>query len=181
MQFVAKGLFAGCLVALLSACTATDTRKTIGEGIDDSVLATKVKSALLADEVTDGLDVDVEVFRGRVQLNGFVDDAAEVPAASAIVRDIDGVVSLSNNLTVIEDDRRTGEYLDDKVLKGKVSTAFTRSAEVSALDIEIEVNRGVVQLGGFVDSRGNVGAAEKVARGVAGVERVINNLEVKSQ
>ncbi|MGI9327074.1 MAG: BON domain-containing protein [Pseudomonadales bacterium] len=180
MQFVAKGLFAGCLVMLLGACTASDTRKTFGEGIDDSVLATKVKSALLADEVTDGLDVDVEVFRGRVQLNGFVDDVAQVPAASAIVRDINGVVSLSNNLTVIEEDRRTGEYIDDKVLKGKVSTAFTRSAEVSALDIEIEVNRGVVQLGGFVDYGENVREAEKVASAVAGVERVINNLEVKS-
>ncbi len=181
MQYFKKMKYLALLVILLSGCTATDTRKTIGEGIDDSVLATKVKSALLADETTDGLDVDVEVFRGRVQLNGFVDDPAEVPAATAIVREIEGVVSLSNNLAVVEDDRRTGEYIDDKVLKGKVSAAFARSDEVSALDIEIEVNRGVVQLGGFVDSKAQVCQARSVAQSVAGVDRVINNLEAKSK
>ena len=71
-------------MAVLGACSATPTQKTAGEQIDDSVLTGKVKAALVADEATKARQIDVETFRGTVQLNGFVDSAEAKAAATRV-------------------------------------------------------------------------------------------------
>ena len=82
-------LMSGALA--LSACSATRTQKSAGEQIDDTVTSTRVKSALIANPTTKARQIDVEVFRGTVQLNGFVDTAAEKSEAARIARAVDGV------------------------------------------------------------------------------------------
>jgi osmotically-inducible protein OsmY len=58
------------LLMLLTACAATPSSRSTGERVDDAALLTRVKTALIASAEADGWDIDVEVFRGRVQLNG---------------------------------------------------------------------------------------------------------------
>lgn len=96
-----------------------------------------------------------------------------------------GLVALVLSLTLAAacaptDERRgTGEYVDDKSLETRVKTALAGDDRVSAIDVEVEVYRGVVSLSGFVDNDDERDAAEEVAANVAGVKEVTNGLSVK--
>jgi hyperosmotically inducible protein len=74
--------------------------RTAGEVVDDGVLTTKVKAALVADPRTKAREINVETRDGVVQLNGFVDDQATMTAAVAIARGIDGVREVRSGLQV---------------------------------------------------------------------------------
>jgi len=164
----------------VGACSASAEHRSAGEVVDDTSIATRTKTALLADSATDGLKIDVEVDRDKVQLNGFVDSQAQVDRAGEIARSISGVVSVENNLKVSDGGtRRVGEYIDDKALSVSVKSALANDALAPASEIDVEVNRGVVSLGGYVDSSAQRDAAIAAAKGVKGVERVIDNLTVR--
>src|SRR5687767_246772 len=118
--------------ASLAACTATSTQKTAGEQVDDSVLTGKVKAALVADPATKARQIDVETFRGTVQLNGFVDSQEGKDAATRVARSVDGVQKVENNLSVQESSRTAGEAVDDSVLTAKVKAALIADPKVKA-------------------------------------------------
>lgn len=163
----------------LGACAASGQHRSTGQVIDDNSIAARTKTALLADKTTDGLNIDVEVDRDQVQLNGFVNTQAQVDRAGEIARSISGVAAVENNLKVSGDTRRAGEYIDDKALSVSVKVALADDPVAHARDIDVEVNRGVVSLGGFVDSNAQRDAAVAAAKKVKGVEKVINNLTVR--
>lgn len=165
--------------AIAAGCTATRTTKSAGEQIDDSTLTAHVKSALLADADTKGTSIDVETFRGTVQLNGFVDSAAMRDEAGRIARDVSGVTKVENNLKVQEGRRSAGEWIDDTVITGKVKAALAADPVVAAHQVNVEVREGVVQLAGYVDTSEQKSRAAEVARGVSGVRDVRNDLDVK--
>ena len=71
-----------------------------------------------------------------------------------------------------------GEYVDDKTIQTRVKAALLDDPAVKSLQIDVEVNRGEVSLGGFVDSASQRDAAVATVRNVAGVEKVFNNLKV---
>jgi hyperosmotically inducible protein len=172
-------LSAALLSLVLGACAASGTHRSTGQVIDDTTIAARTKTALLADSTTDGLNIDVEVDRDKVQLNGFVDSQAQVDRAGEIARSISGVASVKNNLQVSGGSRSTGEYIDDKVLSTSVKAALVDNPLTSGSEIDVEVNRGVVSLGGFVDSNEGRDAAVATAKKVKGVQKVINNLAVR--
>ena len=70
------------------------------EYIDDSVISAKLRAALVADPTISASDVKVEVYRGVVQLSGFVDTAEQAHKAGEIAADIEGVKSVQNNIIV---------------------------------------------------------------------------------
>lgn len=161
-------------------CAASGQHRSTGEAIDDSSIAARTKSALLADEVTDGLNIDVEVDRNRVQLNGFVNSQAQIDRAGEIARSISGAATVQNNLQVSDGgNRMTGEYIDDKTLQSQVKAALANDPAVQSLKVDVEVNRGEVSLGGFVDTNAERDAAVDTVRRVAGVVTVFNNLTVR--
>jgi osmotically-inducible protein OsmY len=88
------------LATALAGCAATDSRRSAGETVDDSVLATRVKTALLQDEVVKGTDVQVETYRGVVQLSGFVDNTEQASRAVELARQVPGVTSVKNDMRV---------------------------------------------------------------------------------
>ena len=88
------------LVAVFSACASTSTRESAGEYVDDSVITTKVKSQLAADDFLKSFQISVETYQGVVQLSGFVNSKKAVDKAGEIVRGVKGVKSLKNNLIV---------------------------------------------------------------------------------
>jgi osmotically-inducible protein OsmY len=73
----------------------------------------------------------------------------------------------------------TGEYVDDTVLTGKVKAAIFNDPSLSALEINVETFKGVVQLSGFVNSKADINKAMQVARGISGVTSVKNDMRLK--
>lgn len=168
------------VLAAFVGCAGTDQKRSTGEVMDDTSIATRIKSSLLADTVTDGLNIDVEVDRAKVQLNGFVDSQAQINRAGEIAGSTSGVESVQNNLQVSDGGKRmTGEYVDDNVLKAKVKTALANDPVVHSMKVDVEVNRGEVSLGGYVDSAAARTAAVETTRRVEGVVKVYNNLTVR--
>jgi osmotically-inducible protein OsmY len=88
------------LIATFAACAATPTRESTGEYVDDSVITTKVKSLLAADDFLKSFEIGVETYQGTVQLSGFVDSQKTVDKANEIVMTVKGVKSIKNNLNV---------------------------------------------------------------------------------
>jgi hyperosmotically inducible protein len=162
------------------ACASTRTQKSPGEQVDDSVTTGRVKAALIADPVTKAHQIDVETFKGTVQLNGFVDTAASKERASQVAKTTKGVTSVHNNLTVKTDGSRSGEtVVDDGAITVKVKAALAGDPRTKAHQVNVETREGVVQLSGFVDSSEAKSTAEELARAVDNVKSVDNELDVK--
>lgn len=161
------------------ACASTRTTKSAGEQVDDSVTTGRVKAALIADPTTKAHQIDVETFRGTVQLNGFVDTAASKERATEVARNTKGVTAVRNNLTVREGSRTAGRAVDDTAITAKVKAALAGDSRVRAHQVNVETRDGVVQLSGFVDSSEAKSAATEVARTVDNVKRVDNEIDVK--
>jgi osmotically-inducible protein OsmY len=88
------------LIAVFVGCASTPKKASTGEYIDDSVITTKVKAALVEDPMTKAYQINVETFKGEVQLSGFVDSAQAVAKAGEVARGVKGVKSVKNNLIV---------------------------------------------------------------------------------
>jgi len=88
------------LIATFAACASTPTRESTGEYIDDSVITTKVKSLLAADDFLKSFQISVETYKGTVQLSGFVDSEKAIDTAGEIARSVKGVTSVKNDLIV---------------------------------------------------------------------------------
>jgi len=78
-------------------------------------------------------------------------------------------------------DRSTGQYIDDKSLVMRVKHALAQNPEYKYDDVNVDVFRGTVQLNGFVNTSDQKSKAEDIAKQVQGVDKVVNNLTVKSQ
>jgi len=84
----------------LAACASTSKQSGAGEYVDDSVITTKVKSLLAADDFLKSFEISVETYKGTVQLSGFVDSQQAINKADEITRSVNGVKSIKNNLNV---------------------------------------------------------------------------------
>ena len=100
-----RNIFIHCLMLLmligtLAACASTSTRESTGEYVDDSVITTKVKSLLAADDFLKSFQISVETYKGTVQLSGFVNSRQAADKADQITRNVQGVKSVKNDLIV---------------------------------------------------------------------------------
>jgi hyperosmotically inducible periplasmic protein len=176
---------AGLLALPMAACEkrqepgAAAPKSSVGAAVDDSVLTTKVKSALIADNEIAGTDVKVETHNGEVQLSGSVKNQAQMDRAVLIARGMDGVKDVKNNLTVKTETASAGSKIDDTVVTTKVKTALLADPDVRSADIGVVTRNGVVQLSGFVENEKQLNRAVEVARKVEGVQNVANQMSVK--
>jgi osmotically-inducible protein OsmY len=76
---------------------------------------------------------------------------------------------------------KTGQAIDDAAITTKVKTQMASDKEVSAMDVSVSTEQGIVRLSGVVKSAEEKQRAEQVARSVAGVKSVDNALVVRSQ
>ena len=88
------------LMVALVACASTSKQESTGEYVDDSVITTKVKSLLAADDFFKSFQISVETYKGVVQLSGFVGSQKAIDKAVEIARSVKGVKSIKNNLLV---------------------------------------------------------------------------------
>lgn len=97
---LAQSVIATTLLVSLAGCGSTPTREGTGEYVDDSVITSKVKAALVANSDVKAREVNVETFKGTVQLSGFVDSRASADKAVEITRGVKGVKSVKNDMVI---------------------------------------------------------------------------------
>jgi osmotically-inducible protein OsmY len=83
---------------VIAGCSSTPTSSSAGEWFDDSWITTKVKTQLIGDTSVSGTSINVETFRGVVQLSGFAATQAEVDRAVKLAREVNGVKSVKNDI-----------------------------------------------------------------------------------
>jgi osmotically-inducible protein OsmY len=79
-------------------CASTSKHEGTGEYIDDSVITTKVKAAVLNEPTLKSSEVNVETYKGVVQLSGFVSSEADITKAADVARSVKGVTSVKNDM-----------------------------------------------------------------------------------
>jgi hyperosmotically inducible protein len=148
--------------------------------MDDSVLTSKVKIALIDDPVTKAGQINVETYRGVVQLGGFVDNTQQKDQATKVARSVTGVKEVRNDLRVSTKPHATaGQDLDDSMLTASVESKLMADSATKGYQINVGTQKGVVQLTGFVDSATMKAKAGEIARSVDGVKQVRNDLEIR--
>ncbi|MGB5199861.1 MAG: BON domain-containing protein [Sedimenticolaceae bacterium] len=93
-------IFLPILLALFVGCAGTATQESTGDYIDDTVLTTKVKAAVFNEPSLKSAEINVETFKGVVQLSGFVSSQADINKAVEIAREVPGVKSVTNDMRV---------------------------------------------------------------------------------
>ena len=87
-------------LSLLGACASTSRSEGTGEYVDDTVITTRVKAAVLNEPSLKSSEINVETFKGRVQLSGFVSSRGDIDKAVSLARNISGVSSVTNNMVL---------------------------------------------------------------------------------
>jgi hyperosmotically inducible protein len=173
-----KTLFALVTSAATVLASPALAQKTAGERIDDGTIAASIKAGLLDHQSTSAMQINVESYKGTVQLSGFVESQAEKEAAGKVAGGVAGVRKVVNSLALAPK-TSLGTKLDDSLLTGKVKAALVDADDVRSLQINVETKNGVTQLAGFVTSADMKARAGQVAARVAGVRQVDNVLVVK--
>ena len=184
-----------------------DTDRDFATTVEDATITASVKSKLLWNDHTDGLEIDVDTVGGRVTLTGTADTAEAKQIATRLARNTDGVVGVDNKLTL--DTNRAGEEkigqadeaddadADDKVVAAtdadpapsadvtdgwittKVKSTLLLSRWVDGTDIDVDTKDGAVTLSGVAESQAEHDLAIELARDIKGVKSVdAKNLKV---
>jgi len=91
---------AALVMMFMLGCASTAKKEGTGEYVDDSVITTKVKAKILEEPGLKSAEINVETFKGVVQLSGFVSSQANINRAAELARGISGVTSVKNDMRV---------------------------------------------------------------------------------
>jgi len=91
-------LFFAIVLAALMGCASTATQEGTGEYVDDAVITTKVKAEIFNEPSLKSAEINVETFKGMVQLSGFVNSQDDINRAVRVARSVKGVVSVRNDM-----------------------------------------------------------------------------------
>jgi osmotically-inducible protein OsmY len=86
------------VLASLLGCASTSKQEGTGEYVDDTVITSKVKAAIFNDPSLKSAEINVETFKGVVQLSGFVNSREDINKAVQVTRGVQGVVSVKNDM-----------------------------------------------------------------------------------
>ncbi len=186
-RFLIIGPVSIVLLALLSACNnnAHDAANvapatTVGTEVDDSVITGKVRSALLSDENIRSLDIKVKTRKGVVMLSGFADNQTQIDRSIVVAKNIEGVSTVDNQLSVKEGKQTVGNKIDDSMITARVKSALMADPSMKSLDVLVTTRKGEVQLSGFVNNPIQLESAMKIANGIEGVTGVSNHMSIKN-
>ena len=91
-------LFAAVSLTALAGCAGTQQHESTGQYIDDTGITTAVKAAIFNEPTLKSAEINVETFKGRVQLSGFVSSRASIDRAVQIAQGVKGVTSVGNDM-----------------------------------------------------------------------------------
>lgn len=81
-------------------CASSPKQEGTGEYLDDTAITAKVKSAVFGEPTLKSAEINVETFKGIVQLSGFVSSQADINKAVEVTRGVGGVKSVKNDMRV---------------------------------------------------------------------------------
>jgi len=162
------------VIMALGASNLLADDKSVGGHIDDTWLHTKVKAAMVGHGSS---EVNVEVYKGVVLLAAFVTGEGHKEKLIEAAKSVDGVTKVSDQLHLVKGDRSAGTVVDDTAIAALVKATLVDN---DLHDINVEVNRGVVLLSGFVDSKDIREKAVDKTKDLKGVNKVINGMELKT-
>lgn len=93
-------LILAVMLATVLGCASTSKHEGTGEYLDDSVITTKVKAAVYNEPTLKSAEINVETFKGVVQLSGFVNSQSDINRAVEVARGVKGVVSVKDDMRV---------------------------------------------------------------------------------
>lgn len=96
----ATALLAILAVVGLTGCAATAKHESTGEYVDDTVLTTKVKKEIFDEPGLKSAEINVETFKGVVQLSGFVSSQENANTAVRVAKNVKGVTSVKNDMRI---------------------------------------------------------------------------------
>ena len=91
-------LCAAVSLAALVGCASTPTHESTGQYIDDTAITTSVKAAIFNEPALKSAEINVETFKGRVQLSGFVSSESNMQRAVQVAQGVKGVTSVGNDM-----------------------------------------------------------------------------------
>ena len=99
-QFFKRFLVVLALVTFIAGCAGTSKRESTGEYFDDTAITTKVKAEIFNDPALKVLQINVESYKGVVQLSGFVDSRLASEKAVKVAEAVKGVKAVKNSLVI---------------------------------------------------------------------------------
>lgn len=93
-------VLAALAMAVTLGCASTAKSEGTGEYVDDTVITAKVKTAILGESTLKSTEINVETFKGIVQLSGFVNSQSDVNKAVVVAQNVKGVKSVKNDMRV---------------------------------------------------------------------------------
>lgn len=93
-------IFLALMLVTAVGCASTAKQEGTGEYVDDSVITTKVKAAILNEPTLKVAEINVETFKGTVQLSGFVSSQTAMNKAVEVTRHVGGVKSVKNDMRI---------------------------------------------------------------------------------
>jgi len=94
---LSAALLAVTLVSVVG-CASTSRQEGAGEYVDDAVITTKVKAAIFNEPTLKSAEINVETFKGVVQLSGFVNSQTDISKAVSLARSVNGVTAVKNDM-----------------------------------------------------------------------------------
>ena len=162
-----------------------DTTRDFGEAVEDASITAAVKSRLLWNDGTDGLDIDVDTMNGVVSLSGTANTPDEMSLAVRLAQTTRGVHRVDDRLVISAQGmteqaaadaekavESAGETISDGWITAKVKSSLLMAKDVDGLDITVDTRDGVVTLGGGASSPAERDLAVAIAQGIRGVKRV---------
>lgn len=95
-----SALFLAFTLVSFVGCASSSKQESTGQYMDDAVITTKVKTALFNEPDLKSFEINVETFKGVVQLSGFVSSQAAINKAVQVTRGVSGVKSVKNDMRV---------------------------------------------------------------------------------
>lgn len=91
-------IFCAAMLAVTVGCSSTPRHESTGQYLDDGVITTKVKAAVFNEPTLKSAEINVETFKGVVQLSGFVSSESDIQKAVDVARRVEGVSSVKNDM-----------------------------------------------------------------------------------
>lgn len=158
--------------------------RTLADRMSDTSATATIKSKLLWNNSTEGLDIHVDTENGVVTLTGETDSSASKELAERLAEDTDGVREVRNELQVTGEDATetegtvaetaddAGNVISDAWITSKVKSSYLFSRSLSGLDISVDTDNGKVVLEGSVGTDAEKDLAEQTAKNIRGVKEV---------
>ncbi len=151
--------------------------RDFSQTVEDATLTATVKSRLLWNDLTDGLDINVDTINQRVTLTGTANTAEEKATATRMAINTDGVRSVDNKLVVTPGksaatNTASDTPVEDSWITAKVKSSLLMSKNVDGLDLTVETKNGTVMLGGEASSTAERDLAAEIAKDIRGVKDV---------